>query len=118
MAYCGGSTIQIYYSPHSLSAKKACTNLQTSRASENNYLSGKVRVKTWPRNVSEGKGEEETLLREKSLLRNLCQRGNGSLWQNDEFHLFQNGPNFVMEPEVGAHVSSPGEHPPHSTKPG
>lgn len=77
MAYCGGSTIQIYYSPHSLSAKKACTNLQTSRASENNYLSGKVRVKTWPRNVSERKGKEETLLREKSLLRNLCQRGNG-----------------------------------------
>lgn len=38
MAYCRGSTIQIYYSPHSLSA---CTKLQISRASDNNYLSGR-----------------------------------------------------------------------------
>lgn len=63
MAYCRGSTIQIYYS-HSLSAKKKLApncrlveHLRTTTCQEE-----KVRVKTWPWNLLEGKGKEEPLL--------------------------------------------------------
>lgn len=65
MAYCWRSTIQIYYSPHSLSAKiknpaPICRLLEHLRTTT--YQEENVRVKTWPQNLLEGKGKEETLL--------------------------------------------------------
>lgn len=81
-AYCRGSTIQIYYSPHSLSAKKkACTKLQISKASENNYFSGRESQRLGHGIFPKGKERKKLCLRDQiqkiSLLRNLCQRGTG-----------------------------------------